>query len=61
MKPNEIGPNSCKVICKVIEKYLDQRFYRCVMGKVKVAIKLTSMRFDKIVFTGSTGTGKLVA
>jgi hypothetical protein len=31
------------------------------MGKVKTAVRLCEMQFDKILFTGSSEKGKLVA
>ena len=44
-----------------MDEYLDPACYRCCQGGVPVAIKLTSMRFDIICFTGSTDKGKLVS
>lgn len=53
-KPSELAPKTSNLIKKVFDEFLDNRFYRCVEGRVQVAIKLTSMRVDKIIFTGST-------
>ena len=61
LKPSELAPNTAVVIEKLCDKYLDKRFVQCVNGAANVCIKLTSMRFDKIIFTGSTQKGKLVA
>lgn len=61
IKPSEMAPRCSIAVAKLCEKYLDQKFYRVVQGHANVAIKLTSMRFDMFVFTGSTQKGKLVA
>ena len=60
-KPSELAPMTSAVMKKVFDEFLDPRFYRCVEGRLQVSIKLTSMRLDKIIFTGSTQTGRLVA
>lgn len=46
---------------KLFDVYLDQRFYRCIEGKVEVAKTLVSSKIDVILFTGSTRTGIYVA
>lgn len=61
LKPSEVSPNCCLALHKLCEKYLDDEFYRPVLGQVEVAKTLTSMKFDMIVFTGSSEKGKLVA
>lgn len=60
-KPSELSPKTSGVWKKVFDEFLDPRFYRCVEGRLQISIKLTSMRLDKIIFTGSTMTGRLVA
>ena len=61
VKPSEIAPHCSNVLAKIIRENLDQRFYRVIEGKSKVAITLNASRFDMFVFTGSTQKGKLVA
>jgi aldehyde dehydrogenase (NAD+) len=61
IKPSELSPNCSLVMTKLCQKYLDKSCYQVVQGKAEVSKKLTSMRFDMIVFTGSTQKGKLVA
>lgn len=61
IKPSELAPATAEVICKLVEKYLDPNCFRCHTGGVDVAVRLTSMPFDIICFTGSTDKGKLVA
>ena len=54
MKPSELSPNCSKAVKKLCDKYLDQKCYKVVEGQAETAKKLTSMRFDMHVFTGST-------
>ena len=61
LKPSELAPHVSNVVVKYCHKYMDQKYFRVVAGSAQVCIKLTSLRFDKIVFTGSTQKGKLVA
>jgi len=61
MKPSELAPYSSHVLKELFDKYLDQRFYRCVEGKVEVGKCLTNLKFDVIMFTGSTRTGRFIA
>lgn len=54
LKPSELAPHVSNVVVKYCKKYMDQQFFRVVEGAAEVCKKLTSLRFDKIVFTGST-------
>jgi aldehyde dehydrogenase (NAD+) len=54
LKPSELSPNCSNAITKLCKKYLDPKYYKVIEGKAEVSKKLTSMRFDMIVFTGST-------
>ena len=46
LKPSEMAPHSAVVIVKLVKGYLDNRYYKAVLGKEKVAVALTSMMFD---------------
>jgi aldehyde dehydrogenase (NAD+) len=61
VKPSEFSANTSHVYKKLFEKYLDNRYYKCVEGGVPTSIKLTNQPWDLICFTGSTFTGKLIA
>jgi aldehyde dehydrogenase (NAD+) len=61
IKPSEFSPSTCKIIRKLIVKYLDMNCYACIEGGVEVAKACTSKKFDSIIFTGSSEKGKLVA
>lgn len=61
VKSSEMAPATSKVLKQLFEKYLDPECYRLVEGKAEVAKAITKLPFDKIIFTGSTEKGKLVA
>ena len=61
IKPSEFSPYSSKMIKQLLAMSVDSSCYQCIVGHVKVAVALTSSPVDKIIFTGSTEKGKLVA
>mmetsp|Transcript_4059 Transcript_4059/g.3456 ORF Transcript_4059/g.3456 Transcript_4059/m.3456 type:complete len:171 (-) Transcript_4059:178-690(-) len=61
VKIPEFSAHSSKVLADLITNYLDQDCYAGVEGQTEVAKKITSLPFDKIIFTGSPEKGKLVA
>ncbi|RPB13372.1 aldehyde dehydrogenase [Morchella conica CCBAS932] len=61
VKPSELTPRSSALIAKIVEDVLDSEFYAVVNGGVDVTTKLLELKFDKIVYTGSTYVGKIVA
>lgn len=61
VKPSEMAPATAAVFQKLFDNFLDSSCFRLCQGGVDVAIKLTSLRFDLICFTGSTEKGKLVS
>ena len=61
IKPSEISAFSAKAMKTLCARYLDLSAYKCVNGQVQVAIRASQSQFDKIIFTGSTEKGKLVA
>lgn len=60
-KPSEVSPRCCQALNKLVNNHLDSRFFKSVLGKVKVASHLTTLKFDKIVFTGQHLKAKLIA
>lgn len=61
IKPSEMSPHSSLMVKRLVIRHLDSNCYKVVEGAVNVAIKMTSTKFDQIIFTGSTEKGKLVA
>lgn len=61
IKPSDKRPWSSQWLEDFIGKYLDPESYICVQGRKQVALRATSLKVDKIVYTGSQKNGKLVA
>ena len=53
-KPSEQSPWSSKRLFFFFKRYLDKQAFQCINGCVEVAKAFTSLKFDKIIFTGST-------
>ncbi|CAN6628898.1 fatty aldehyde dehydrogenase Hfd1p [Trichomonascus vanleenenianus] len=60
-KPSEVIPNTAQAITYMIEKYLDPDVIQVVNGGVPETTLVLDQPFDKILFTGSTRVGKVVA
>lgn len=60
IKPSEISSNTAEALNTVFSKTFDPRFVSVVLGDVEVTSELLKQRFDHIVFTGSTATGKII-
>lgn len=62
VKPSEMCGYSSTKLKQLFARYLDRECFQVVLGQVQVAIRMTSVAgIDKIIFTGSTEKGKLVA
>ena len=60
LKPSEFAPHTAAVITAMIKERFDENFIAVVEGARDCAEALLRERFDKIFFTGSTGTGRVV-
>jgi len=60
-KWSEMAANCSNLLQRYMQKYLDNDCFGSVEGHAQVAIKVTSLPFDKIIFTGSPEKGRLVA
>ncbi|EXJ73293.1 aldehyde dehydrogenase (NAD(P)+) [Cladophialophora psammophila CBS 110553] len=61
LKPSEQSPNSAAVMQKIIETALDPDCYACVQGAIPETSALLEQKWDKIFFTGSARTAKIIA
>jgi beta-apo-4'-carotenal oxygenase len=61
LKPSESAPYTSAVIQKVIEASLDPDCYAVVQGAIPQTKALLGQKWDKIFFTGSVNTAKIVA
>lgn len=60
-KPTEIAPNSSQCLTKVLESALDPSIFQVVNGAIPEATAVLNLQWDKIMLTGSTTVGKIVA
>jgi beta-apo-4'-carotenal oxygenase len=61
LKPSEQTPNTAAVMQKMMEQALDPDCYACVQGAIPETSALLDQKWDKIFFTGSERTAKVVA
>lgn len=61
LKPSEQSYNCAAVMQKIMEAALDPDCYVCVQGAIPETSALLDQRWDKIFFTGSERTAKVVA
>ena len=60
LKPSEIATNVSRTISKIINKNFNKEFFTVIEGDVQTSTQLLKLKFDKIFFTGSTATGRIV-
>jgi aldehyde dehydrogenase (NAD+) len=61
LKPSEIAANSSCVMKEMIKETFDDKYITVVEGGVRETTELLGQRFDLIVYTGGTETGKIIA
>ena len=61
LKPSEQSPNCAAVMQKIMEAALDPDCYVCVQGAIPETSALLEQKWDKIFFTGSARTAKIIA
>jgi len=61
LKPSESAPAVAALFAELIPKYMDPDLVRVVNGAIPQTIKLLSLQWDHIVYTGSGRVGKIVA
>ena len=60
VKPSEHVPETAAALCSAISRYLDPDVVLAVEGGSEEAAAMSGLAFDKLLFTGSTGTGRRV-
>lgn len=58
VKTSEYAPNLSSVITRIIKRSLNDKFYRVIEGGKETTKKQTKLKFDGIIFTGSTKQAK---
>jgi beta-apo-4'-carotenal oxygenase len=61
LKPSEQTPNCAAVMQKIMEEALDPESYICVQGGIPETSALLDQKWDKIFFTGSARTAKIIS
>lgn len=60
IKPSEFTPKTSALMEELIAKYFDPLVAKVFTGEAEVGAEFTSLPFDHIIFTGSTGVGRHV-
>jgi coniferyl-aldehyde dehydrogenase len=60
LKPSENTPHTAAAIAQAVTKHLDPNIIAVVTGGVEVSIEFAHQKWDHLVFTGSTATGKKI-
>jgi len=61
LKPSEQAPYCAAIMQKIMEETLDPDCFTCVQGAIPQMQALLAEKWDKIFFTGSVNTAKIVA
>lgn len=61
LKPTEMAPYSTEVVATILERALHPSIFQCVTGAVEESTALLELKWDKIMVTGSSNVGKIVA
>ncbi|KAG8521926.1 Aldehyde dehydrogenase, dimeric NADP-preferring, partial [Galemys pyrenaicus] len=60
IKPSELSENMANLLATLIPQYLDKDLYAVINGGVPETTEVLKERFDHIIYTGSSGVGKIV-
>nr|KAF6305109.1 aldehyde dehydrogenase 3 family member A1 [Pipistrellus kuhlii] len=60
IKPSELSEHMASLLATLIPQYLDKDLYPVINGGVPETTEVLKERFDYILYTGSTGVGKIV-
>ena len=61
LKPSEYAPHTAQIIEELIAEAFSPDHVHVVQGDAKVSTELLKLRWDYIMFTGSTPVGKIIA
>lgn len=60
-KPPESTPRFSKLFCELMSEALDDDIFFAVNGEIPETTKVLEQKFDKIIYTGSTRVGTIIA
>lgn len=61
LKPSEHAPHTGALLAELLEQTLEETVFQAVLGGVAETTQLLEYKWDKIMFTGSTSVGRVVA
>jgi aldehyde dehydrogenase (NAD+) len=61
VKPSEVAPTTSRVLADIINTAFEEAYCTAIEGGVEETTELLKERFDFILYTGSTGVGRVVA
>ncbi|KAL6512006.1 hypothetical protein OROGR_021603 [Orobanche gracilis] len=60
LKPSELAPATSSVLSKLLGEYMDTSTVKVVEGGVRETTALLEQKWDKIFYTGSSKTGRII-
>ena len=60
LKPSEHTPRTAAALCAAVARHLDPDLVAAIEGGAELAAEMSGLAFDKLLFTGSTATGRRV-
>ncbi|XP_074045343.1 aldehyde dehydrogenase, dimeric NADP-preferring [Macrotis lagotis] len=60
LKPSEVSEQTANLFAKMLPQYLDKDLFPVINGGVPETTELLKEKFDHILYTGSTGVGKII-
>ena len=61
LKPSELAPRTSAMLARLVAEFFAPEEFVVVEGDVSVATQFSGLRFDHLLFTGSTAVGRRVA
>lgn len=61
VKPSELSPNTSSLLSEMIKECFEEEYCTVVEGGIEETTALLNEKFDFILYTGSTGVGKIIA
>ncbi|XP_065902144.1 aldehyde dehydrogenase, dimeric NADP-preferring-like [Dysidea avara] len=60
LKPSDVSTHTSNLMMELIPQYLDPECYSVAAGGIPVAQAVLKEKFDHIIYTGSSGVGKII-
>jgi len=60
VRPSELAPKTAELMKQIIAETFDPEYVTVLTGGLEVSQAFSALNFDHLIFTGSTGVGKIV-